>query len=132
MFFIVDCLYRRFRTRSIVEINGILHLAPNLGICIILMVVFFAGLPGTIKFISEFYLFSIFSDLSPVVCILLMFFANALGLIGFSKCWFNAIFGTNRFFKKMSVVDLTIKELLTIIFSLFFLFSFSYFPNFMF
>jgi NADH:ubiquinone oxidoreductase subunit 4 (subunit M) len=96
------------------------------------MVVFFAGLPGTIKFISEFYLFSIFSDLSPVVCILLMFFANALGLIGFSKCWFNAIFGTNRFYKKMSVIDLTIKELLILIFSFFFLFSFSYFPSFMF
>jgi NADH:ubiquinone oxidoreductase subunit 4 (subunit M) len=86
MFFIVDCVYRRYRTRSIVEINGILHLTPNLGIAIILMVVFFAGLPGTIKFISEFYLFSAFFEISPMMCILLMFLANVLGLIGFSKC----------------------------------------------
>jgi NADH:ubiquinone oxidoreductase subunit 4 (subunit M) len=86
MFFIVDCIYRRYRTRSIVEVNGILHLTPNLGISIIVMIVFFAGLPGTIKFISEFYLFSMFSELSPFVCFLLMFLANACGLIGFSKC----------------------------------------------
>ena len=86
MFFIVDCLYRRYRTRSIVEINGILHLTPNLGITIITMVVFFAGLPGTIKFISEFYLFSVFSELSTLMCFCLMFLANVCGLIGFSKC----------------------------------------------
>jgi len=86
MFFIVDCIYRRFRTRSIVEINGILHLTPNLGIAIILMVIFFAGLPGTIKFISEFYLFNSFFEISPFICVLLMFLANVCGLIGFSKC----------------------------------------------
>jgi multicomponent Na+:H+ antiporter subunit A len=86
MFFIVDCVYRRYRTRSIVEINGILHLTPNLGISIILMVVFFAGLPGTIKFISEFYLFSSFFEISPFMCIMLMLIANVFGLIGFSKC----------------------------------------------
>ena len=86
MFFIVDCIYRRYRTRSIAEVNGILHLTPNLGISIITMVVFFAGLPGTIKFISEFYLFTMFSELSTLACFFLMFLANVCGLIGFSKC----------------------------------------------
>ena len=86
MFFIVDCIYRRYRTRSIVEVNGILHLTPNLGISVIFMMIFFAGLPGTIKFISEFYLFSMFCEISPIACFILMFLANVLGLIGFSKC----------------------------------------------
>ena len=84
MFFIVDCIYRRYRTRSIVEVNSVLHMTPNLGISIITMIVFFAGLPGTIKFISEFYLFTIFSELSPLICFFLMFLANVCGLIGFS------------------------------------------------
>jgi NADH-quinone oxidoreductase subunit M len=131
MFFIVDCVYRRFRTRSIVEINGILHLTPNLGIAIILMVVFFAGLPGTIKFISEFYLFSSFFEISPLMCILLMFLANVCGLIGFSKCWFNSIFGINKNYKNFNILDLTVKEVLIILFSLYFLFVFSFFPNFL-
>lgn len=86
MFFLVDCIYRRFHTRSLVEINGILQLTPNLGISILLMCIFFAGLPGTIKFISEFYLFSNFLEISPFACLILMFLANVLGLIGFSKC----------------------------------------------
>lgn len=131
MFFIVDCIYRRYRTRSIIEVNGILHLTPNLGIAIILMVVFFAGLPGTIKFISEFYLFSAFSEISPSACFLLMFIANVCGLIGFSKCWFNSIFGTNRNYTNFQLIDLTIKEILIIGFSLYFLFFFSFFPNFL-
>jgi len=86
MFFIVDCVYRRYRTRSIIEINGILHLTPNLGVSIVFMVIFFAGLPGTIKFISEFYLFTSFFEISPFMCVLLMFLANVCGLVGFSKC----------------------------------------------
>ena len=42
MFFLVDCVYRRFHSRSIYNISGLLHLTPNLGISIILMCVCFA------------------------------------------------------------------------------------------
>ena len=85
MFYIVDCVYRRFHTRSLIEINGILHITPNLGIAIIFMLIFFSGIPGTIKFISEFYIFSGLLESSPSVCLLLMLVANVFGLIGFSK-----------------------------------------------
>lgn len=129
MFFLVDCIYRRYHTRSIVELNGILHLTPNLGIAILTMCVFFAGLPGTIKFISEFYLFSSFLEISPTACLILMFLANVLGLIGFSKCWFNAVFGLFRKDSSVGIVDLTYKELLIIIFCYVFLFFFSFFSN---
>jgi NADH:ubiquinone oxidoreductase subunit 4 (subunit M) len=94
------------------------------------MIIFFAGLPGTIKFISEFYLFSMFSELSPFLCFLLMFLANVCGLIGFSKCWFNSLFGINRNYRNFNLVDLSIKEILVILYSLLFLFLFSFFPNF--
>lgn len=127
MFFIVDCLYRRFHTRSLVEVNGILHVTPNLGISIIFMCVFFAGLPGTIKFISEFYLFSGLLESSALVCFFLMFIANVLGLIGFSKCWFNAIFGLNKNYFKVLPMDLTYKEIGIICFCLYFLLFFSFF-----
>jgi hypothetical protein len=60
-----------------------------------------------------------------------MFGANVLGLIGFSKCWFNAVFGMLR--KNLNVIpfDLTIKELLILGFCFFFLFIFSFFVNFL-
>lgn len=131
MFFLVDCIYRRYHTRSIVEVNGILHLTPNLGVAILVMTVFFSGLPGTIKFITEFYIFSGFLEISVFSCFFLMFVANVLGLIGFSKCWFNSVFGLMR--KDMDVIplDLTIKELLILGFCFFFLFIFSFFVNFL-
>lgn len=131
MFFIVDCIYRRYHTRSLVEINGILHLTPSLGIAILLMCIFFAGLPGTIKFITEFYIFSGFLEISAISCFLLMAIANIVGLIGFSKCWFNAVFGMFRKHLEAIPLDLTIKELLIIFFCFFFLFSFSFFVNFL-
>lgn len=58
MFFIVDCIYRRFHSRSVYSIQGLLHVTPNLGIIIILMCVLYSGLPGTIKFSCEFFIFS--------------------------------------------------------------------------
>jgi len=132
MFFLVDCLYRRYHTRSIVELNGILHLTPNLAISIVLMLIFFAGLPGTIKFISEFYIFSGFLELSPILCFILMFIANVIGLVGFSKAWFNVIFGMTRKYKYMVITDLSYKELYIIFYCLIFLFFFSYFSSFLF
>lgn len=132
MFFLVDCIYRRYHTRSIIEINGILHLTPNLGIAILIMCVFFSGLPGTIKFISEFYVFSGFLEVTPIGCFLLMFIANVIGLIGFSKAWFNSVFGLNKKHLNSIPMDLTFKEIYVISFSLFFLLFFSFFINFVF
>lgn len=129
MFFIVDCVYRRFHTRSIVEINGLIHLTPNLGILIFIMCIFFSGLPGTIKFISEFYIFSCLVEISPFVCFFYMFTANVFGLVGFSKCWFNLLFGMNKKNLKYIPLDLTLKEIWIILFTLFNLFIYSFLPN---
>ena len=131
MFFIVDCIYRRYHTRSLVEINGILHLTPNLAIAILSMCIFFSGLPGTIKFITEFYIFNGFLEISIFLCFFLMFTANVLGLIGFSKCWFNSVFGLFKKNIKLVPLDLTKKEILIISFCLFYLFIFSFFVNFL-
>lgn len=128
MFYLVDCVYRRYYTRSIVEINGILHITPNLGIFILIMVIFFSGLPGTIKFISEFYLFSGFFEVSPILCCFLMFIANVLGLIGFSKIWFNLVFGGFTKFTKYLPMDLSIRETYIITSNFLFLVLCSYLP----
>ena len=129
MFFIVDCIYRRYLSRSIIELNCILNITPNLGLSIIFMLIFFAGLPGTIKFIVEFYIFSGFMEISISLCFILMFVANVFGLIGFSKCWFNALFGVYLKGKSNVILDLTLKEFLIIFSTLLFLFLFSFFIN---
>nr|YP_004841747.1 NADH dehydrogenase subunit 4 [Ichthyophthirius multifiliis]AEL89289.1 NADH dehydrogenase subunit 4 [Ichthyophthirius multifiliis] len=127
MFFLVDCIYRRFNSRSIVELNGLIHILPNLSITIILMIVFFSGLPGTLKFISEFSLFSNFINIIPFTSLLLIFISNVLGLIGFSKVWFNSLFGSLKKNTKNLSIDLSIKELYIISINFFFLFILSNF-----
>lgn len=128
MFYLVDCVYRRYHTRSIVEINGILHITPNLGISILVMTIFFAGLPGTIKFVSEFYIFNGFFEISPIMCIVLMLIANGIGLIGFSKVWFNLVFGGFTKYTKYLPMDLSYREFYIIFMNFFFLFFLSYLP----
>jgi len=126
MFFLVDCIQRRYKTRIISEISGILHTTPNLAISIIFMQILYSGLPGTLKFLSEFYIFSGFLNSAPISLILLMFGANFLGLIGFSKCWFNVIFGLTLKNQKNMTVDLTFKEIYIIFICLFSMFFFGY------
>ena len=129
MFYIVDCLQRRFNSRSVVEISGILQITPMLGIAIITMCVLYAGLPGTLKFTCEFYIFCGLFEITPTLTIILFFIANVLGLIGFSKCWFDATFGMSLKGHKLAPFDLNSKELYIIYISISFLFIFVFFSN---
>lgn len=113
-FFLVDTVSRRFYTRNIVEINGILHLTPNLGIVILVSCIFYSGLPGTLKFISELYIFSGLLDVTPLSTIIVLFGANFFGLIGFSKVWFNVVFGMTSIEKNHMINDLSYKETYTL------------------
>ena len=129
MFFLVDCIYRRYNSRSIVELNGILQHTPNLGLTIIFMVIFFSGLPGTLKFIVEFFFFNGLVELSFSITVVILFSANVLGLIGFCKVWFNVLFGINLKVQKQPVLDLSKKELTTVLTIFLFLIFFSFFPS---
>ncbi len=113
-FFLVDAVSRRFYTRNIVEINGILHLAPNLGVVILMSCIFYSGLPGTLKFISELYIFGGMLDITPGSTVVVLFGANFFGLIGFSKVWFNVVFGMTPIGHKYMIHDLSFKELYTL------------------
>lgn len=129
MFYIVDCLQRRFNSRSVVEISGILQITPLLGITNIFMCVLYAGLPGTLKFTCEFYIFSGLFEITPTITVLLFLLANVLGLIGFSKCWFDVTFGVSLKAHKLAPLDLNTKELYLIYIPIVFLFLFSFSSN---
>ncbi len=114
MFYLVDCIQRRYSTRIVSEISGILHTTPNLGICILIMQILYSGLPGTLKFLSEFYIFSGLISCAPLSTIFLLYSANFLGLIGFSKCWYNVVFGLTLKNQNKIPADLTHKEIFII------------------
>ena len=129
LFYLVDCIQRRYNTRSVVEISGILHTTPNLGISIIVAVIFYAGLPGTLKFTSEFYIFIGLLETAPFTGLILLYIVNFLGLIGFSKCWFNVVFGITVKNQDLTPVDLTTREFLVIFFCVFFMVFFNFVVN---
>jgi NADH-quinone oxidoreductase subunit M len=110
MFFLVDCVYRRCHTRSVFAVHGLLQQTPNLAIAIIVMCVLYAGLPGTLKFTCEASLLITLSEggLTPVFIIIAA--ANVFGVIGFSKSWFNAIFGLPSKELDHPMLDLSWKE----------------------
>lgn len=114
LFYTVDCIQRRYHTRSVVELSGILQCHPTLGVVIFFNCVLYSGLPGTLKFISELYLFSGLFEQSALLCFLLFFVCNYFGFIGFCKCWYNVLFGMTISSRQYISVDLTYKELLII------------------
>lgn len=132
MFFLVDCIYRRYESRSIIEVNGILQHTPNLGLNIVFMIIFFSGLPGTLKFVVEFFIFSGFMEISFSMCAIVLLVANVLGLIGFCKPWFNVLFGINLKKRKSQILDLTRKELIILFIIFSSLLFFTFFPYFIF
>ena len=127
-FFLVDCVQRIYNSRSILELSGILHITPNLGILLFFMCILYAGLPGTIKFVCEFYLFGQLIGVSLFFTFLLLFFANLIGVLGFCRCFFNVIFGMSSKYEKMQIIDLTIKEIDISFICIFFLIALPYAP----
>lgn len=115
LFYTVDCVQRRFHTRSVIELSGLLTITPNLGTVIFFNSIFYSGLPGTLKFLSEIYIYSGLAELTPLSLIILMVGCNFLGLIGFCKCWFNVLFGMTAKLHGNIPLDLTVKELFIIL-----------------
>jgi len=86
MFYVVCCLQRRFNSRSVVELSGILQLSPMLGIVIILTCALYVGLLSTLKFICEFYIFCVLFEITSLISAIPFYVANVIGLVAFSKC----------------------------------------------
>ena len=121
MFFLVDCIQKRYNSRSIVEVSGILNTSPNLGLSIILMCIYYMGLPGTLKFSCELMLFSCVLDISFFLFLIILFSANFLAPVAFCKSWYGCVFGT-PYKKHNNIDDLDTKEFYIIVFCLFSLF----------
>ena len=116
LFYLVDCIQRRYRSRSIVQINGLLNTNPNLAITILFTCIVYSGLPGTMKFITEFYILSGLMESTPYTIVFLVFGVNYIGVLGFCKAWFNVVFGMSTNKNLPVHGDLNFKEFFIIFF----------------
>jgi NADH-quinone oxidoreductase subunit M len=108
-FWIVDCIYRRYNTRVIYNINGITNLFPNLTCFIILSTYLFIGLPFTIKFSIEIFLLKLLFNYNIFIATFICFIVNYVSIVFFFKIFIFINFGHTPY---VLGTDLTKKEVL--------------------
>jgi formate hydrogenlyase subunit 3/multisubunit Na+/H+ antiporter MnhD subunit len=76
LFFTIDILIKRFHTRIVTNITGIIQVMPLFGLCMITTLLLFTGLPFTIKFFLEINIFNLLLNFNIELTILIIFIAN--------------------------------------------------------
>lgn len=93
-FLFSDSLYRRFSSRSTTSVRGLLQVSPYLGYTLFICCLFFAGLPFTLKFIVEVYIFIQLYSLNSGLALFTLLICNWFGIVSFMKNWFIPLFGS--------------------------------------
>lgn len=117
LFFYIDVITKRFATRATSQITGLSHVMPTFSAIIFATWLGFTGLPYTIKFTLELWIFTSLLTTNALVFIILIVSMNIIGLIGFSKHLFNTMFGSPVIAQAV-VYDLTRRELSIFVFLL--------------
>jgi multicomponent Na+:H+ antiporter subunit A len=109
MFFIVDCVQRKYTFRSIYRLGSIAEITPMLSGCIIAMCLIFAGLPFSIKYIVEVNLLLALVSAEWYLAAIVVAVCNIAASIAFTYCWYVAVFGSPK--GKMLAEDKNIPDL---------------------
>lgn len=94
LFFIVDIINKRTRTRNIHNLSGVSTLFPQLSVFTWLSLLNFFGFPFTIKFFLEWQLLALLLSYFGVFAAITFAFILFLGNVGFAKAWFSLLYGT--------------------------------------
>lgn len=96
MFYIVDILQRRFKTRALIFIKGLHLLLPKMTKHIWFLILLFSGFPLTAKFLIEWNLISLMVETDYSVLIYVILMVNFAGAIFFCKIMFSIIYGVQE------------------------------------
>ena len=96
MFYLVDMLYRRFKTRGLVYIKGLHLLLPKLTKHFWFLILLFSGFPLTAKFLIEWGLISLMANTHFGILVYIILIVNFLGSILFCKIMFSIIYGVQE------------------------------------
>lgn len=96
MFYLVDILQRRFKTRSLLFIKGLHLLLPKLTKHIWFLILLFSGFPLTAKFFIEWSLISLMVETQFLTLVYIILFVNFTGAIFFCKIMFTIIYGVQE------------------------------------
>ena len=93
MFYVVDIIQRRYRTRALQFIKGTHITLPKLTRYIWVLLIFFGGMPITAKFLIEWGLIVLMTQTYYITLIYSILFVNFVGVVFFFRAFFTIIFG---------------------------------------
>lgn len=103
-FSINDSVYKRFLSRQLSQISGLFSSHPWLSNIVVIFLLFFIGLPLTIKFYIEILLMSKFYFYNKIIFFLFIFFIQYVTVVIIYKNVICILFGVPNYYNK---VDLT-------------------------
>lgn len=92
-FYIVEIIYRNFKTRTQASINGLWVTSPTLSIHILVAVMLYTGFPFTLKFLSEVNVFLVLLQYSWWQTFFLIIILQAVGSAVWIKIWLGILYG---------------------------------------
>jgi len=96
MFYIVDMIYRRFKTRGLVYVKGLHLLLPKLTKHFWFLILLFSGFPLTAKFLIEWGLISLMANTYFGALVYVILTVNFLGSVVFCKIMFSIMYGVQE------------------------------------
>ncbi len=100
MFYIVDIIQRRYKTRSLLFIQGLHLILPKLSKHIWFLILLFSGFPLTAKFFIEWSLISLMIETQFLTLVYVILFVNFAGAIFFCRIMFTIIYGVREKLKE--------------------------------
>ena len=122
LFFVIGMLYNKFHTKNIKYYNGVVTVMPLLSICFFFFIVSNFGMPGTLNFVGEFFIFTSFFKNSIFFIYICLFLSIFLCSFYSIYLYNHIVFGNNNRFFYFFVSDLNLIEffiLFILIFSIF-------------
>ena len=111
MFYIVDILQRRFKTRSYFYITGLNLYFPGISRYIWYLVLLFSGFPLTVKFFLEWNVILMLLSTKKFILLILLMSLNFIGIIYFCKIMFSILYGSsNLLSEEIEIQDINKKE----------------------
>lgn len=107
-FTLADYLFKRYNSRAILLIKGLLVAAPGLYLALVLSTTLFKGLPFTMKFVVEYALLSSAAATNIALALSVAMFVTFFGNLLFAVIQFKCLFLSTKTVLK----DLTLKEAL--------------------
>lgn len=93
LFFLVDQVQKRYQSRNLLSLSGLVHKFLNLSIAIWLGLLIFRGFPIFIKFIIEWEFLVYLYEHWGIYGILIFFITTVFSVIGFARVWFTVLYG---------------------------------------